>query len=80
MSHSHESRRHESRDMNHQQNHQQRYPSREVRSQSEYKISSNPKEGLGQRAQSSPDETELYSEITVCMSQVISNTSPRSPE
>jgi hypothetical protein len=40
-----------------------------VRSQSEYKISSNPKEGLGQRAQSSPDETDLYSEITVCMSQ-----------
>ena len=60
MSHNHESRRHEP--------HQQ--ISRDVRSQSEYKISSNPKVGLGQRAQSSPDETELYSEITVCMSQV----------
>ena len=68
MSHAHESRRHESRDMGHQQ---MRHQSRDVRSQSEYKISSNPKEGLGQRAQSSPDETELYSEITVCMSQVI---------
>ena len=44
--------------------------SRDLRSQSEYKMSSNPKVGLGQRAQSSPDETELYSEITVCMSQV----------
>ena len=75
---SHESRRHESRDMSHQQ---MRHQPRDVRSQSEYKISSNPKEGLGQRAQSSPDETELYSEITVCMSQVIHNprtmTSPR---
>ena len=67
---SHESRRHESRDMSHQQ---MRHQPRDVRSQSEYKISSNPKEGLGQRAQSSPDETELYSEITVCMSQVIHN-------
>lgn len=74
MSHSHESRRHESRDMSHQQ---MRHQSRDVRSQSEYKISSNPKEGLGQRAQSSPDETELYSEITVCMSQVIHNKNTR---
>ena len=44
----------------------------DVRSQSEYKMGT-PKVGLGARAVSSPDETDLYSEITVCMSQVISS-------
>ena len=43
---------------------------RELRSQSEYQMPRNGTSELGQRATSCPDESDLFSEVTVCMSQV----------